>query len=130
MTATSSPQPGTNRTTDVEEIWQTAILDYEEATGTSLDSLVRARTLEDVLREIKDKESKFELKRHDSSKIDKFRTLVKKSLQPIEKLSEIAAHAGTGVSISTPFSFGKIDICFWRGSHSPPEWLFSRQRGS
>ncbi|KAI9040298.1 uncharacterized protein KD926_008388 [Aspergillus affinis] len=108
MTATSSPQPDTNRTTDVEEIWQTAICDYEAATGTSLDSLVRARTLEDVLREIKDKESKFEFKRHHGSKIDKFRTLVKKSLQPIEKLSEIAVHAGTGTANSVSADYDKI----------------------
>ncbi|KAL4802472.1 hypothetical protein BDV18DRAFT_62038 [Aspergillus unguis] len=95
MAATSSPQMGTNYPTDVEEIWQTAIHDYEAATGASLNSLAKARTLEDVLGEIKDMESKFEFKRHDGSRIDRFRTLVKKSLQPIEKLSEIAAQAGS-----------------------------------
>lgn len=112
MTATSNPQMGTRYPTDVEEIWQTAIHDYEAATGTSLDSSTQARTLEDVLGEIKDRESKFEFKRHNSSKIDRFRTVVKKSLQPIEKLSEIAAQAisgvsGSGVSILT-------SVCTWR----------------
>ena len=101
MTAMSNVQPGSSMESDVEEILRTAICRYETTTGTKLESLAKANTLDDVQNEIRNREALFKSHRHDGSKTDKFRTLVSKSLKPIEKVSEIVAQASSNVSTDT-----------------------------
>lgn len=99
MTSVSPIHSGPSIDTDIAEIWKTAICRYEETIGTGIESLTKANTLADILNEIHDKESMFKSKRHDGSKTDKFRSLVSKTLYPIEKIGEIVAQASSSVSI-------------------------------
>jgi len=57
-----------------------------------------ANNVDEILKEVRGKEDKFKGYRHDGSKLDKFRSLVSKSLDPIEKLSNIVAQATVAVS--------------------------------
>jgi len=83
-------------TSDIGAIWKAAVEHYEKTTNVKLSS-VRANDVNQILAEIKDKNERFELYRHDGSKLDKFRTLVKSSLDPIEKLGDIVAQATNAV---------------------------------
>lgn len=78
---------------DVGTIWKAAIDRYETATGTKFTSLASAHNVNDILNEIHERETKFKSSRHDGSKIDKFRTLVSKSLKPIDRMGDAVAQA-------------------------------------
>lgn len=91
---------GPETTTDVKKLWETAIRRYEEGSGRTLESLPEAKTLNDVLSEIQIRKSRFESRRHSDSKLDRLRDLVKKCLQPVEKLSEMVAQASSSVSLA------------------------------
>lgn len=84
--------------TDVGRIWQAALDEYETLTGIRIQAFDGANNIEGVLSEITKDEDKFKHRRHDGSKLDKFRTLVAQSLGPIEKLGSIANNAAKGVS--------------------------------
>lgn len=91
---------GTETTADVKKLWETAIRRYEEVSGKTLESRPEAKTLDDVLSEIQTRKSRFESRRDSDSKIDRLRDLVKKCLQPVEKLSEIVAQACSSVGLA------------------------------
>lgn len=93
-----------NDTTDIGAIWKEAIDRYEETTKVKIGSLTRANTVDEVLSEIHKREAMFQGYRHDENKLDKFRTLVSKSLSPIEKLSSIVASAALAVRKTLPLS--------------------------
>ena len=63
-----------------------------------IDLLTGAKNLDEILDQIQERETKFRGYRHDGSKRDKFRSLVSKSLAPIEKLSNIVAMGASTVS--------------------------------
>ena len=84
-------------TTDVGAIWKAAIDRYEEITMVKMETLAGANNVDEILDEIHERETKFKGYRHDGSKLDKFRSLVSKSLGPIEKLSNIVASAALAV---------------------------------
>lgn len=79
----------TAATTDVGAIWKAAIDRYEEITMVKIKTLTGANNVDEILDETQD--------RHDGSISDKFRSLVGKSLGPIEKLSSIVASAASTV---------------------------------
>ena len=87
----------TAATTDVGAIWKAAIDRYEKVTMVKIETLARANNVDEILDEIHGREVKFKGYRHDGSKSDKFRSLVSKSLGPIEKLSNIVALAASTV---------------------------------
>jgi len=87
----------TTVTTDIGAIWKAAIDHYEEITKVKIESLAVANNVDEILEEIHGRETKFKGYRHDGSKLDKFRSLVSKSLGPIEKLSNIAMSAALTV---------------------------------
>lgn len=84
--------------TDVGEIWKTAIDQYEDITKLDIHSLQVANNVEDILSEIQKSDEAIKSMRHDGSKSDRFRTLVSRSLKPIETVSEIVAQAGSNVN--------------------------------
>jgi len=84
-------------TTDIGAIWKAAIDRYEEITKVKIESLAGANNVDEILEGIHRRETKFQGFRHDGSKLDKFRSLVRKSLGPIEKLSNIATSAALAV---------------------------------
>ncbi|TAQ84511.1 hypothetical protein B7494_g7175 [Chlorociboria aeruginascens] len=92
-TAGLSIRPKADAITDIGAIWKAAIVRYEEITMVKIDSLAGANSVDGVLDEIHERETKFKGYRHDGSKLDKFRSLVRKSMGPIEKLSNIIAQA-------------------------------------
>ena len=67
-----------------------------------IESLTIANNVDGILDEIHGRETKFKGYRHDGSKADKFRSLVSKSLGPIEKLSSVAASTTSTVKQKLP----------------------------
>ena len=91
---------GGDTTTDVDEIWKAAIERYEEVAGVKFTSLASAHSVDDILNEIHEREARFKSRRHDGSRVDRFRTLVRKSLAPVDRIGEVAAQGASGVSNS------------------------------
>ena len=84
-------------TIDVGAIWRVAMDRYEEITMVKIESLAGASNVDEILNDIRERETKFKVYRHDGSKVDEFRTLVSKSLNPIEKLGDMVALAASTV---------------------------------
>ena len=80
-------------TTDVGAIWRVAMDCHEKATSVKIESLTKANNADEMLAELQRKGSELRDHRHDGSKLDKFRTLLSKSLKPVEQLCDIAASA-------------------------------------
>ncbi|KAL8659991.1 MAG: hypothetical protein Q9226_000154 [Calogaya cf. arnoldii] len=96
-------KPPVTKNHDIGAIWQTAIDQYEAITTFKLDSLASANSVEEILSEIRKEDTKFKVKRHDGSRVDRFRSLVSKSLRPIEVFSQITAEAASScLSASIP----------------------------
>ena len=109
----------TNATTDVGTIWKTAIDRYEEVTAVKIQSLAVVNNVDDILAEISERDMKLKGHRHDSSKSDKFRTLVSKSLSPIEKLSNIGASVAAAVrNLASAHWLVGDNLCFYHDSLS------------
>lgn len=103
MTMTDLPiRSKTNVTTDIGALWQTAIARYEETAKVKFESLTTANKVEEVLKEIHERESRFQTYRHDGSKLDEFRSLVRKCLGSIEKIGQIVVSAASSVWQSHP----------------------------
>ena len=83
--------------TDFSTIWKGAMDRYEEITMVKIQSLAGANNVDEILNDIHERETKFKGYRHDGSKLDKFRMLVSKSLNPVEKLSDMVASAASTV---------------------------------
>ena len=86
-----------NATTDIGAIWQEACKRYEEVTKASVSELEPVHDVEAVSNKIRSREQAFKGFRHDETKLDKFRTLVKRSLKPIETVGNIVASAASTV---------------------------------
>lgn len=80
-------------TTDVGAMWKAAVDRYEDTTKFKIQSLAGAISVDEILGQIHERETKFTTHRHDGSKLDKFRTLVRNSLVPIAMLGDIVAKA-------------------------------------
>ncbi len=96
-TAELSIRSKTAATTDIGAIWRAAIDRYEAITMVKIETLDGANNVDEILDEIHERGTKFKAYRHDGSKSDKFRSLLSKSLDPIEKLSSIVASAASTV---------------------------------
>ena len=79
--------------TDVGQLWNAAVKRFEDALSIQIQDLTPARSISDVLQDIRTKDAAFKARRHDGSKTDKFRTLVNKGPGPIEQCSDILASA-------------------------------------
>lgn len=86
------PIQNDSEVSDISLLWQSAIDRYKAITGKEVD-LKRTTNVQQVLDTIEDKEEKFKWRRHDGSKIDKFRTLVKEALAPIQLIGDIIVNA-------------------------------------
>jgi ankyrin repeat domain-containing protein 50 len=84
-------------TTDVGAIWNEAINRYEDITKVKIESMTPASNVDAVMSEIRKRETTFQGYRHDGTKLDRFRTLVSKSLRPIEQVGSIVASAASAV---------------------------------
>lgn len=84
-------------TIDVGAIWKVAMDRYEEITTVKIESLTGASNVDEILKDIRERETKFKGFRHDGSKLDKFRTLVSKSLNPIDTVGNMVALAASTV---------------------------------
>lgn len=79
--------------TDIGAIWSAAVARYEATTSAKVQTLAGTKSVDDILMETKDREKSFTSRRHDGSKLDKFRTLVRQSLGPIQILGDIVSNA-------------------------------------
>lgn len=94
----------------ISALWTAALARYETKTGVRLDSVREARSLEEVVSHIQENQARFEKRRHSGSKFDRFRDLVKRSLEPIEPLGRVVSHATKGVSArKSPASTARAD---------------------
>lgn len=83
--------------TDIGAIWSAAVVRYEATTSVKVQSLAGPKSVDEILTDSKDKEKSFTSHRHDGSRLDKFRTLVKNSLAPIEMWGDIVTNATKSV---------------------------------
>jgi fungal STAND N-terminal Goodbye domain len=98
MSAAGIPiRPRNDLAIDIGTMWRSAIEDYEKTIMAKITSLPKANNVDELVQEMRLRERKFTDKRHDASQLDKFRSLVKKSLFPIEKLSGISASTVSSV---------------------------------
>ena len=88
---------GANTTSNIATIWKSAVDRYEQITKVKIQNLAQASNVDDILNNIHEQETKFKDYRHSGSKPDKFRTLVKKCLDPINKVGDIVASAASTV---------------------------------
>jgi hypothetical protein len=72
-------------------IWKAALDRYEKIIIVKIESLAEAANVDDILNEIYEGEITFKDYRYDSFKLDKFRTLVSKNLDRIDKVGNIIA---------------------------------------
>ncbi|KAJ5154427.1 uncharacterized protein N7500_009866 [Penicillium coprophilum] len=82
--------------TDFGAVWRTAVDRYKDITQVDLGSIEAANTVEDVLSEIDIREEEFKVSRHNGSKTDKFRSLVSRSLNSIEMVSQVVSQGVSG----------------------------------
>ncbi|KAL8648633.1 MAG: hypothetical protein Q9210_004877 [Variospora velana] len=109
MTVTRPPvEPETDAAADIAAIWQTAINRYEEITMEKMETLAGAGSVDVILDDIHEKETKFKRYRHDGSKLDKFRTLVSKSLDPVDKVGNLVASAASMSANAVSADYDKI----------------------
>ncbi len=78
-------------TIDLGTIWKEAIREYEEITKVNVQSLTEANNVEEILNDIHEREKRFKSYRNNGSKLERFRTLVMKSLRPIQKVCDVVA---------------------------------------
>jgi hypothetical protein len=99
-------------TTDVGEIWQSAVSRYEKITGVEISSMTPARNIDDVLGFTQERSAVFGHFRHNKGKLDKFRTAVGNSMGPIEKVGNCLASAASLVRgrtlISVPVRYRSL----------------------
>lgn len=99
----------TNSTqSDIGDLWKKAVDEFERTTNTKLDKLSPASNVEEILSIVQSQESRFNTFRHDKSRLDKFRSLVKRSLYPVEQMSKIISSAVTSVRCPASFSTAVI----------------------
>ena len=97
MTTLESPvKSEADANIDVSTIWREAINHYEKVTTVKIKSLVGASNVDDILSDIHERETEIKAHRHDGSKLDKFRTLVRRSLNVVDQLSNVV-----GLVVST-----------------------------
>jgi plasmid stability protein len=82
-------------TTNVGAIWKAAMDRHEKATSVNIESLAKVNNVDELLAELHKKETEIRDHRHDGSTSDKFRTLLRKSLKPVEQLCDIVASAAS-----------------------------------
>jgi hypothetical protein len=92
-TIDSQAEPMIEPTTDIGAMWKAAIDRYETITGAKIESSSGAKDINQILDNIQNRQARFERHRHDGSKLEKFRTLVRNSLVPIQMLGDIVAQA-------------------------------------
>jgi hypothetical protein len=93
MTTIDLHAESTIEPTEVAAIWKAAIDRYETITKVKIESLSEASNIDQILAAIQERQAKLERHRHDGSKLDKFRILVKNSLAPIQMLGDIVSQA-------------------------------------
>ncbi|EWG49990.1 hypothetical protein FVEG_09329 [Fusarium verticillioides 7600] len=103
----SRPSQNDPEVSDISLLWQGAIDRYKAITGKEVD-LERATNVQQVLGALEDKEEKFKWRRHDGSQIDKFRTLVKEALAPIQLIGDIVVNATKTVYPATEAIFAAM----------------------
>ncbi|KAF9768691.1 hypothetical protein IL306_013959 [Fusarium sp. DS 682] len=104
---TLRPNQNDTEVTDVGLLWQNAIDRYKEITDKD-GEIERVANVQQVLDTIEDREEKFKWRRHDGSKIDKFRTLVNQALAPLQLIGELVVQATKTLYPPTEVIFAAI----------------------
>ena len=93
MSSNTHIQSVSGPSTDIGAIWDAAVLRYETTAGIKIQSLAGPASADNILINSKEREKQFTSRRHDGSRLDKFRTLVRKALGPIEMWGDIVTNA-------------------------------------
>lgn len=101
MTTSGSPvQSQMDCANNVNDIWKKAIDHYEKTTTEKINTPAQVKSVDQILDDMHEREKSFRSYRHDGSRLEKFRTLVGKSLNPIERVGNIVATAASVVGRS------------------------------
>jgi hypothetical protein len=101
MATTELPTRSKAVITNISTVWSVAIDRHEKATSVKLDSLAKVNNVDELLAELHLKERQVKDHRHNGSKLDNFRMLLKKSLKPVEQLCDVAASVASIVGQRT-----------------------------
>ena len=83
---------------ELGRVWQEAVDNYARTVSDQhIARLKQNTTVESILNEVDKMEISFTRKRHDGSKTNKLRTLIRDSLAPIQALSNVATQASKAV---------------------------------
>lgn len=93
MSSDASLQNSLAHFSDIGALWEAALDRYERVSGVRVQMLGGSNNLDAVLAQVHERSVSFEKYRHNNSKIDKFRSLVKESLEPILTLGEVVVNA-------------------------------------
>jgi len=91
---------------EVQRLWNDAVVSYEAATGTKLNSLPSIANASDILNALQTQGTRFEAFRHSKSKVDKIRSTLGETLYFVDQLSKMLTPALSSVSFA-----GMIKFC-------------------
>jgi hypothetical protein len=97
--------------TNIDAAWRVAISRYEMATSVKIDSLAKVNSVDEILAELHIKETEIKDHRHDGSKVDRFRSLLSKSLRPMQQLCDLVASAASIVRRQICLMSVDEDLC-------------------
>ncbi|RMZ72366.1 ankyrin repeat [Pyrenophora seminiperda CCB06] len=98
--------------TDIGAIWSAAVERYEATTNKKVQSLDRPKSVDEILVDFQYKEKTFTNRRHDGSRLDKFRTLLRRGLAPIAMWGDIISNATKTTANAVSADFDRIEEFF------------------
>ncbi|KAM0813893.1 putative Ankyrin repeat-containing domain protein [Seiridium cardinale] len=101
-------RPASDSRQGLGSMWTTALAQYEELTGTRPSISDELESLEEFVKETAQMQAKFEKFRHDDSKHDRLRSLIARSLGPIQLLGNIVARATKAAFLPSKAIFAAI----------------------
>ena len=84
---------------DLAQLWETAVEEYEKRTKKSL-RLTQFRSVEDIMKGTEGLSNEFKEFRHDQSKSDKVRTAFKNNMWIVQKVVNTVQVVGNAASVS------------------------------
>jgi len=90
---------------EITQLWQAAILDYEQATGKSL-KLAQFANMDEIMAGTENLSNNFKDFRSDNSKVTKMRTAFKNNMWLIQNVVNTVQNVGNAASVSLNMAIG------------------------
>lgn len=92
----TSTRDGTDHASNLTQLLRNAVADYEKKTRKSLEGTGSTNNIQLIM---EDMEKRFQKFRHDRSKVDRLRNLLKDNLGLIQKVANTVEEAGSVTSV-------------------------------